>query len=314
MSQDQPHVLIVDDEPDIRATLQDYLAANGITASVAANGKACRQAMEENTFDLVLLDLKMPGEDGLSLCRHIRSSTNSAIIMITGVSEAMDRVVGLEVGADDYISKPFDLREVLARVRSVLRRANEQAASTEQRSGGNGLAEKLSGRGRVLLSVLFTDIVGSTTLAKTMGDRAWSDLLKQHDVQVRAALSDHDGLEVKAMGDGFVAAFDMPGSAVACAQSIRDRVSELGLSLRAGIHTGECELHGDDLAGIALHVAARIMDKAKGGDILVSRTVTDLMLGSTIEFVERGRFTLKGLGKEWRLFAVSDRRQQADNG
>ncbi len=307
MSQDQPHVLIVDDEADIRATLQDYLEVNAITTSVAANGNECRRAIGEGDFDLVLLDLKMPGEDGLSLCRHIRATSDCAVIMITGVSEAMDRVVGLEVGADDYISKPFDLREVLARVRSVLRRSGQRQA------GGNGLAEKLSGSGRVLLSVLFTDIVGSTTLAKTMGDKAWSNLLKQHDEHVRAAVEDFGGIEVKAMGDGFVTAFDMPGSAVACAQSIRRRVSDLGLALRAGIHTGECELHGDDLAGIALHVAARIMDKAKGGDILVSRTVTDLMLGTDVVFAERGRFTLRGIGKEWRLFAVSGEGQTADN-
>ena len=299
MPQDHPHVLIVDDEPDIRSTLQDYLEVNGFAATVAANGNECRQKIGEDDFDLVLLDLKMPGEDGLSLCRHIRATTGSAVIMITGVSEAMDKVVGLEVGADDYISKPFDLREVLARVRSVLRRVATRPA------GGNGLAERLSGSGRVLLSVLFTDIVGSTTLAKTMGDRAWSNLLKQHDEHVRAAVEEHGGIEVKAMGDGFVTAFDMPGVAVACAREIRGRVADLGLDLRAGIHTGECELHGDDLAGIAIHVAARIMDKAKGGDILVSRTVTDLMLGTDVEFVERGRFTLRGIGKEWRLFAVT---------
>ncbi len=299
MSQDQPHVLIVDDEPDIRATLQDYLEVNAITTTVAANGNDCRSAIAEHQFDLVLLDLKMPGEDGLSLCRHIRATSDCAVIMITGVSEAMDKVVGLEVGADDYISKPFDLREVLARVRSVLRRVAGRPL------GGNGLAERLSGSGRVLLSVLFTDIVGSTTLAQTMGDKAWSNLLKQHDEHIRAAVEEHGGIEVKAMGDGFVSAFDMPGTAVACAQAIRARVSGLGLQLRAGIHTGECELHGNDLAGIALHVAARIVDKAKGDDILVSRTVTDLMLGTDVEFVERGRFTLRGIGKEWRLFAVT---------
>ncbi len=314
MSQDQPHVLIVDDEADIRSTLQDYLEANGITTSGAANGTACRQALEASEFDLVLLDLKMPGEDGLSLCRHIRANSNCAVIMITGVSEAMDRVVGLEVGADDYISKPFDLREVLARVRSVLRRSGSQSAADDPAAKGNGLTAKLSGRGRVLLSVLFTDIVGSTSLAKTMGDKAWTSLLKQHDEHIRAAVEEYGGIEVKAMGDGFVTAFNMPGDAVACAQSARGRILDLGLQLRAGIHTGECELHGDDLAGIALHVAARIMDKAKGGDILVSRTVTDLMLGTDVTFSERGRFKLRGLDKEWRLFAVSDDGHAASNG
>ena len=302
MPHDDPHVLIVDDEPDIRATLQDYLEVNGITSTVAANGNECRREIAEREFDLVLLDLKMPGEDGLSLCRHIRATSECPVIMITGVSEPMDRVVGLEVGADDYISKPFDLREVLARVRSVLRRATAGGAKA------NGLAERLSGSGRVLLSVLFTDIVGSTTLAKTMGDRAWSSLLKQHDEHVREAVEEFGGIEVKAMGDGVIAAFDLPGSAVACARAIRERVAELGLDLRAGIHTGECEVHGDDLAGIAIHVAARIVDKAKGGDILVSRTVTDLMLGTEVGFAERGRFVLKGIGREWRLFAVCDDR------
>ena len=309
MSKDQPHVLVVDDEPDIRETLQDYLEANELRVSVAKDGVECRAALKNGTIDLVLLDLKMPGEDGLSLCRHIRATTECAVIMLTGFSEAIDRVIGLEVGADDYVAKPFDLREVLARVRSVLRRVEKRtAAATDLNEGGrDGPAGSLHGSGRILLSVLFTDIVGSTTLATTMGDKAWSDLLKRHDACVRTAVEVNGGLEVKAMGDGFVTAFDTPGRAVACAETIRERVSALGLDIRAGIHTGECELHGDDLAGIALHVAARIMAKADGGDILVSRTVADLMLGSNIAFSDRGKFALKGLVGEWQLFAVSPR-------
>ncbi len=120
---DQPSIIVVDDDPDIRETLHTYFAGNGFQVTEAEDGTALRAAVAKERFDLCLLDLKMPGEDGLSLCRFLRETTDMGVVMLTGSGDSMDKVIGLEVGADDYIGKPFELREVLARVRSVLRRA-----------------------------------------------------------------------------------------------------------------------------------------------------------------------------------------------
>ncbi len=120
---DLPSIVVVDDDPDIRETLHTYFEANGFAVTEAEDGVALRAAVAERSFDLCLLDLKMPGEDGLSLCRFLRETTDMGVVMLTGSGDSIDKVIGLEVGADDYIAKPFELREVLARVRSVLRRA-----------------------------------------------------------------------------------------------------------------------------------------------------------------------------------------------
>ncbi len=120
---DLPSIIVVDDDPDIRETLQTYFEGNGFSVTEAEGGAALRALVAERSFDLCILDLKMPGEDGLSLCRFLRETTNMGVVMLTGAGDSIDRVIGLEVGADDYIAKPFELREVLARVRSVLRRA-----------------------------------------------------------------------------------------------------------------------------------------------------------------------------------------------
>ncbi len=120
---DLPSIIVVDDDPDIRETLKTYFEGNDFAVTEAEDGSALRALVEQHSFDLCILDLKMPGEDGLSLCRFLRETTNMGVVMLTGAGDSIDRVIGLEVGADDYIAKPFELREVLARVRSVLRRA-----------------------------------------------------------------------------------------------------------------------------------------------------------------------------------------------
>ena len=157
---------------------------------------------------------------------------------------------------------------------------------------------------RALATVLFTDIVGSTERAAELGDREWRDLLERHDAAVRRQLGVHRGREVKTMGDGFLATFDGPARAIRCAQAIGGAVRELGLELRAGIHTGEVELIGDDVGGIAVSIGARIGALAGPDEVLVSSTVRELVVGSGLEFAERGGHTLKGAPGEWRLFAV----------
>jgi pimeloyl-ACP methyl ester carboxylesterase len=159
---------------------------------------------------------------------------------------------------------------------------------------------------RVLATVLFTDIVGSTQRAAELGDSRWRELLATHNRLVRRQLDRHRGREVKTVGDGFVATFDGPARAVRCAQTIAEEVRRLGIEIRAGLHTGECELVGDDVAGMAVHIGARVGAQAGPGEVLVSNTVKDLVVGSGLTFTERGEHELKGVPGEWRLYALTD--------
>lgn len=157
---------------------------------------------------------------------------------------------------------------------------------------------------RVLATVLFTDIVGSTQKAADLGDRRWRELLSAHDTSVRRQLERYRGREVDTAGDGFLATFDGPARAVRCATAIRDAVQMLGLDVRAGVHTGECELDGEKVRGIAVHTGARVASLAGPGEVFVSSTVKDLVAGSGIEFDDRGAHELKGVPGEWRIYAV----------
>jgi class 3 adenylate cyclase len=157
----------------------------------------------------------------------------------------------------------------------------------------------------VLATVVFTDIVGSTERAAQLGDAAWHRVLERHDDLVRSELGRWRGREVKQLGDGFLASFEGPARAIRCAQAIAQGVRQLGLEIRAGVHTGECERRGDDLAGMAVHIGARVGAAAAPGEILVSGTVRDLVVGSDISFADRGSRELKGVPGEWRLYAVA---------
>ena len=158
----------------------------------------------------------------------------------------------------------------------------------------------------VLTTVLFTDIVRSTERAAALGDRAWRDLLARHHASVRRELARFRGEELDTAGDGFFATFDGPARAIRCAQAIVANVGEIGLDLRAGLHTGECELHDGKLAGIAVSVGARVAAEAAAGEVLVSSTVKDLVAGSGIEFEHLGARSLKGVPDEWTLYAVRE--------
>ncbi len=157
---------------------------------------------------------------------------------------------------------------------------------------------------RVLTTVLFTDIVGSTERLATVGDQAWRRLLDSHDRLVREELHRFRGREIKTTGDGFFASFDGPARAIRCAVAIGEANATLGIDRRAGLHTGECEVRGDDLSGLAVHIAARVGALAGPGELLVSSTVKDLVVGSGIEFEDRGEHELKGVPGPWKLFAV----------
>ncbi len=194
----------------------------------------------------------------------------------------------VEVPGDDHYYHAGDTEALLGPVQEFLTGTREVADED-----------------RVLATVLFTDIVGATAHAERLGDRAWTDLLGRHHGLVRQELARFRGREVDTAGDGFFATFDGPARGVRCALAIRDVVRPLGIHVRAGLHTGECERIGEKVCGIAVHIGARVMGLAGEGQVLVSRTVRDLVTGSGLRFDDYGRHPLKGVEDEWVLFQVN---------
>ncbi len=165
-----------------------------------------------------------------------------------------------------------------------------------------GKAASLVSR-RQLLTVVFTDIASSTEQLSALGNRKWSAILDAHDRTVRRHLEHFAGREVNTTGDGFVAVFDTPSAALRCTRAIVDALAEMQIDVRAGVHAGECELRGEDIAGMSVHIAARVAGAAASGEVLVSRTIVDLLLGSDLHFIDRGEHILKGVPEPWSLFA-----------
>ena len=196
----------------------------------------------------------------------------------------------VELPGEDHMPFAGDLEAIAREIRHFL---------------GTTKKETREDADRILATVLFTDIVSSTERAAELGDRRWKDLLNAHDRMVRVCLEKFRGREIKTTGDGFLAAFDGPGKAVNCAAAIRAGAKRLGVEIRAGLHVGEVELRGEDIGGIAVHVASRVLSNATPAEILVSSTVKDLVIGSGIEFEDRGAHELKGVPGEWRLYAVA---------
>jgi class 3 adenylate cyclase len=163
-----------------------------------------------------------------------------------------------------------------------------------------------SGTERVLATLLFTDIVGSTDRAAQLGDKGWRDLLDRHDQCVRTEIGRFRGDEVNTVGDGFVATFDSPSRAIECALAIREVLKASDIGVRVGIHTGEVEIRGHDVAGMAVHIGARVAAIASSGEVLVSSTVKDSVVGSNVDFEQRGEHELKGVPGTWQLFVVKD--------
>jgi len=159
---------------------------------------------------------------------------------------------------------------------------------------------------RVLATVLFTDIVGSTERARDLGNREWRSLLERHHTTVREILTRYRGREIDSAGDGFLASFDGPARAIRCAVAVRDALTGLGIPVRSGLHTGEVEVVGEKLAGIAVHIGSRVAGVADAGEVLVSSTVRDLVAGSGIQFEDRGLHELRGIEEPRRLYAVHD--------
>jgi class 3 adenylate cyclase len=210
-----------------------------------------------------------------------------------GARLVAEQIPGAElelIDRPDFIPMVGDTSPLLDRLRRFVERASAATAEPD----------------RVLATVLFTDIVDSTATAVELGDRAWRSLLERHNAAVRAELARHRGIEHDTAGDGFFASFDGPARAIRCATAIQAAVEPLGLQVRAGLHTGECEHLDGKVAGIAVSIGARVAARAAAGEVLVSQTVKDLVAGSGIAFAERGSAELKGVPGEWRLYAVTD--------
>jgi len=203
------------------------------------------------------------------------------------LAEHLPNAKYVELPGDNHIAF-IDGDDILAEVREFLTGIREPAEPD-----------------RVLATVLFTDIVGSTEKARELGDRRWRDLVERHHGVVRHELARYRGREIDTAGDGFFATFDGPARGIRCARSIVDGVRGVGLDVRAGLHTGEVELAGDAVRGIAVHTGARVASQAGAGEVLVSQTVKDLVAGAGIEFEDRGARELKGIPGEWRLYAVA---------
>jgi class 3 adenylate cyclase len=207
------------------------------------------------------------------------------------LAEHIPGALHVEVPGTDHAHFAGDAESTLDALEGFLRGAWERSSEEAEPD-------------RVLATVLFTDIVGSSAKVVALGDRAWRELLERHHGLVRRQLAQFRGREVDTAGDGFFASFDGPARAIRCACAIVDGVRELGIEVRAGLHTGECELANGKVAGIAVHTGARVATHAQPGEVLVSSTVKDLVAGSGLAFEDRGSHELKGIPGEWRLFAV----------
>ena len=259
------------------------ISCAAIAALADVSAWSCALSMPRPGFSVVMLDsdtrfLRSVRPDG----RRLRSETTATevapdLFVIHGeLRDADGQLVALTSGA-------------FARIDSA-RRVRRQRKESR----------------RTLATMLFTDIVDSTGHAQRLGDTAWRALLERHNLAVRREVSRCNGTEVTTTGDGFFARFDSPAHAVEAARAVRRAMTALDLEIRAGIHTGECEIEGTSLTGMAVHIASRIQAAALPGEILVSSTVKDLVVGSTLRFIDRGERQLKGVPDPWRLYAVAE--------
>jgi DNA-binding NarL/FixJ family response regulator len=310
-------VLLADDQALVRAGFRALLNAEPDIEVVAeaADGVEAVRLAQQHTPDVVLMDIRMPGMDGLEATRRIVEDTRldgTRIVILTTFDVDEYVFEALRVGASGFLVKDTEPDVLLQGVRAVARGDALLSPGVTRRligafAGGQASAfPSGSDADRVLATVMFSDIVSSTERAAGMGDRRWRDELDRHDELVRAQLRAHGGREIKTTGDGFLALFDAPARAIRCAVAIREKLRAVGVDVRIGLHSGEVELRGSDVGGIAVNIGARVAAVGSAGDVVVSSTVRDLVAGSGIEFVDRGEHTLKGVPDRWRLFAVAD--------
>jgi DNA-binding NarL/FixJ family response regulator len=309
-------VVLADDQGLVRAGFRALLDAEDDIQVVgeANDGEEAIRLAERLQPDVVLMDIRMPGTDGLEATRRIvRDAHLDGVRIVILTTFDVDEYVfeALRVGASGFLVKDTDPSDLVQGVRAVARgdallspAVTRKLISAFTDPGGPRLPTG-SGSDRVLATVMFSDIVSSTERAAAIGDRRWRDLLDRHDALIRQELASHGGREVKTTGDGFLAVFDAPARAIRCAVAMRDALRGEGIEIRVGVHSGEVELRGNDVGGIAVNVGARVSAAAAPGEIVVSSTVRDLVTGSGIAFEDRGEHALKGVPDTWRLFAIA---------
>jgi DNA-binding NarL/FixJ family response regulator len=310
--------MLADDQALVRAGFRALLDAEDDIQVVgeAENGEGAVQLARELNPDVALMDIRMPGVDGLEATRrifHDERLEGTRIVILTTFDVDEYVLEALRVGATGFLVKDTDPAELIQAVRAVARGEALLSPGVTRRlislfadRTGEPPLPPGSETGRVLATVMFSDIVSSTERAAEVGDQRWRDVLDRHDALIRRELDGHGGREVKTTGDGFLAVFDGPARAIRCALAIRDALLAERVEVRIGLHSGEVELRGDDVGGIAVHIGARVAGSATSGEVMVSSTVKDLVTGSGIAFVDRGEHDLKGVPDRWRLFAVTD--------
>ncbi len=310
-------VLLADDQALVRAGFKALLDAQPDIEVVgeADDGEEALRMAAESAPNVVLMDIRMPGMDGLEATRRIvrdEALERTRIVILTTFDEDEYVFEALRIGASGFLVKDTDPEVLLQGVRAVARGDALLSPAVTRRVIG-AIAERQmpvfgadAGAERILVTVMFSDIVSSTERAVEVGDRRWREELDRHDELVRRELVEHGGREIKTTGDGFLAVFDAPTRAIRCAVAIREGLRGLGIDVRIGLHTGEVELRGEDVGGIAVNIGSRVADEGSAGDVLATSTVKDLVSGSRIGFADLGERQLKGVGDRWRLFAVTD--------
>ena len=259
-----------------------------IRACREAAGPGVAEAIFRMAIDLDVRDV-LPMVKVPTLVLHRKDDPWIRVVHGRYVAQKIRDATLIELDGNEHMMVLGDRGALLSEIRRFLS-ADRAAAQTDD---------------RLLATILFTDIVASTERASELGDAKWRALLDDHDREVRAQLHQFRGHEVKTTGDGFLATFDGPARAIRCAKEIAARAQDIGLEIRAGLHTGEVEVRGDDVGGIAVHAAARVMAEAGPSEVLVSNTVKDLVAGSGIDFADRGMHALKGVPGEWALYSVT---------
>jgi class 3 adenylate cyclase len=311
-------VVLADDQVLVRAGFRALLDSQEDIEVVgeADNGSDAVRMSNELAPDVVLMDIRMPEMDGLEATRRIvedEQLDRTRIVILTTFDVDEYVFEALRLGASGFLVKDTEPDALLEGVRAVARGdvllsqgVTRTLIGAVVGRGRGGLPSAGSDADRVLATVMFSDIVSSTERAAQLGDRRWRETLDEHDRLVRAELAAHGGREIKSTGDGFLAVFDAPARAIRCAVAIRERLHARGLEVRIGLHSGEVELRGDDVGGIAVNIGARVAETGAAGDVMVSSTVRDLVAGSDIGFADRGEHGLKGVPDRWHLFAVSE--------
>jgi DNA-binding NarL/FixJ family response regulator len=305
-------VVLADDQALVRGGFKALLDAQDDIEVVgeAVDGEEAVRLTSELVPDVVLMDIRMPGVDGLEATKRIVAEDRLAEVRIVILTTFdVDEYVfeALRTGAYGFLVKDTEPVELIRGVRavahgdallspSVTRRVVEDIAT---RGTGPGRS------GRRVATLLFTDIVGSTDRARQVGDRRWRELLDRHDQLSRTNVERFGGRVVKTTGDGILAIFSEPSFAIRSADAMRAELEGVGIGIRSGVHTAEVEFREDDVGGIAVHIGRRVMEEADRGEILVSRTVRDLVAGSDIELADRSIHQLRGVEGDWQLFAVT---------